>query len=147
MRIEAEQAIAAAPEAVFARIADFEMFEARAERRGIPVERLDHDPPGWRIGVTWKGIAYTVDLQVETVTPPEGYTASVVTRGAEGTAEIGIVPDTSGSRLSVAVDVEGQGFAGRVVMQTLGFARPALEGRLRGALGRLAAEIEGSQTA
>ena len=142
MRIDAEQAIAAPPEAVFARLADFEMFERRAERRGIPVERVDRDPPGWRIGVDWRGMSYTVDLQVETVTPPAGYTASVKTRGVGGSAVIDVAPHAGGSLLSVAVDVAGRGLAGRVVLQTLAFARPALEGRLKRALAKLAAEIE-----
>ena len=143
MRIAARQRIAAAPEAVFARLADFEMFEARAARRGIPVERLADDPPAWRIGVDWHGIRQEVDLKVRRVTPPEGYAAHVETRGMGGDARIEIVEEGKGSLLSVVLELEGHGFAGRMLMQTLSFARAALEGRLAGALAKLAAEIEG----
>jgi carbon monoxide dehydrogenase subunit G len=147
MRIEAEQHVAAPPEAVFARLADFESFEARAGRRGIPVERLENDLPGWRIGVDWHGMSYAVDLQVQTVTPPEGYSASVATRGVDGTAVIAIAPQDGGSRLRVTISADGRGVAGRMVLQTLGFARPILEGRLSRALSKLAGEIEAARTA
>jgi hypothetical protein len=142
MRIEARQPVAAAPETVFARIAHFEMFEERARRRSVPVERLADDPPAWRIGVDWRGLAYSVELQVETVTAPSGYTANVLTRGVGGSAAVDIAPADRGSLLSVALHLEGQGMAGRMVMQSLSFARPALEGRLRSALAKLASEIE-----
>lgn len=142
MRIEATQPVMAPPEAVFARMADFEMFEARARRRALPVERLAHDPPAWRIGVDWRGMAYSVELAVETVTAPSGYVANVAARGVGGSAVIDILPRAPGSLLLVALDLWGQGLAGRMAMQTLGFARPMLEGRLQGALAKLAAEIE-----
>ncbi len=142
MRIEAVQSVAASPDAVFARLADFEMFEARAQRRGIPVDRLADDPPAWRIGVEWKGLSYKVDLAVVTVEPPKGYTANVATRGVSGSARIDIAEDGAGSVLSVALALEGRGLAGRMVMQTLNFARPVLVGRLESALAKLAEEIE-----
>ena len=147
MRIAAEQAIAAPPETVFGRLADFPMFEERARRRHLPVERLTDDPPAWRIGAEWRGMSYDVELRVETVTPPEGYTAAVAARGVEGQARIRIVPDGDGSVASVAVDFDARGLAGRMLMQTLQFARPMLEGRLKGALAKLAAEIEGGAAA
>ena len=142
MRVGATQRVAAPSETVFARLADFDMFEERARRRNIPVSRLANDPPAWRIGVDWKGMSYTVDLNVVSVSPPEGYTADVATRGVGGSAVIDIAEDGAGSVLSVALDLEGKGFAGRMVMQTLSFARPALVGRLEGALAKLAREIE-----
>ena len=142
MRLEVTQAVAAPPEAVFARLADFPGFEARARRRRIPVKRLSDDPPAWHIGVDWHGFSQEVELHVVWIRPPEGYEAALATRGLDGTARVTVVPAPGGSRLTVALEVGSRGFAGRLVLQTLAFARPALEARLKGALARLAAEVE-----
>jgi hypothetical protein len=142
IRIAAAHRVSASPDEVFARMADFDMFEALARRRSVPVERLGGEPPAWRIGVEWKGLAYVVELRVRTMTAPGGYLADVATRGIEGCAAVDIRPDGDGSVLRVAVDLGSLGVRGRMVVETLGLARPMLEGRLRGALARLAGEIE-----
>jgi hypothetical protein len=108
----------------------------------MPVERLAENPPAWRIGVDWRGLLHEVDLMVQDIAAPRGYTARVATRGIDGDAAVAIAPRDPGSLLSVALRLDGQGFAGRMLLQTVNFARPMLEGRLEGALARLAAEIE-----
>jgi carbon monoxide dehydrogenase subunit G len=143
MRIEASRRVAAGPEAVFARLTDFPGFEARARARQLPVERLSEAPPAWRIGVSFRGMDYPVELRVGSVTPPEGYVAELATRGMGGTADVRIEPEGDGSLLSVTLDVAGRGLAGRAALQAVALARPLLETRLAGALARLAAEIEG----
>jgi hypothetical protein len=145
VRLEAAQIVEAPPEVVFHRLADFEMFEDRAARRGMPVKRLTADPPAWRIGVDWRGLLHEVDLMVHDIAAPRGYVARVATRGIDGDAAVEIAPRDPGSLLSVALRLDGQGFAGRMLLQTVNFARPMLEGRLKGALARLAAEIETGQ--
>ena len=142
MRLNARRPVAAPPDAVFDRLADFSMFEARAERRGIPVDRIASDPPAWRIGVDWRGVAHEVELHVLSVARPEGYDARVATRGVSGMAAVDIRAGGPGTLLAVDLQLRGEGFAGRMVLQTLTFARGMLQARLDGALGKLALEIE-----
>jgi hypothetical protein len=142
MRIEVEQQVAAPPEAVLARAADFAGFEARARRRGLPVERLADDPPAWRLGVTWHGHVHGVLLRIEGPVLPKGYRVAAEVRGIDALCVVDVALDGVQSMLSVRIDLAGRGIAGRMLMKTLGPARPVLEDRLRGALARLAAEME-----
>ena len=143
MKLSAVQDIAAPPEAVFARIADFERFESRARARGAEVRPLTGaGRPGWSVSVDWQGVRRTADLVVETITPPEGYTLGLSTRGIAGTGAVTLMPAGSGTRLTLALDLGATTFAGRLLMQTLTFARPALEGALSRRLAKLAAEVE-----
>jgi hypothetical protein len=140
MRIEVAEQVAAPPAAVFARAADFDAFEAWARRRGLPVERVAEDPPAWRVGVTWRGLALSVDLAVDALDAPRRYAVSGEARGVDGRAAVEVVPGPAGSVLSVRIELRGRGVAGRMLMQPLRLARPVLEGRIRGALAALAAE-------
>lgn len=144
MRLKVTQDIAAPPERVFDRVADFAHFEERAVARGAEVRPLATDDGlGWQVLFDWHGARREVDVRVETIDRPRGYEASVVTRGVRGTSEVSVTPLEGGpTRLVVALDLGATSFAGQLVMQTLSFARPALEARLSRRLSDLAREIE-----
>lgn len=142
MRIDVAQPIAAPPDAVFARVADFGALEARARRRGLPLERLSDDPPAWRVGVSWHGITRSVDLRIEPHDGRQAFGVAAATRGVDGGAVVDVAATGEGSLLSVGIDLQPHGMAGRMLLRTLDLARPVLETRLRAALTRIAAEIE-----
>ncbi len=143
MRLSVTQDFAAPPEAVFDRVADFARFEDRARDRGAEVLPLaSEEGLGWCVFFEWHGMRHEVDLVIEAIERPDGYSARVATRGITGTGAITLRPlERRFTRLYADFDLGATTFAGRLVMQTLGFARPALEARLRRRLAQLADEI------
>jgi hypothetical protein len=143
MKLHVTQDFAVPREQVFDRVADFARFEERAQARGAEVLPLTEEHRlGWRILFDWRGLRHEVDMVIESIERPEGYTAWIGTRGISGTGAISTAPRNGGSRLTIDLDLNATSFAGRLVMQTLGFARPALEARLKRRLESLAQELE-----
>ena len=145
MKLTVTQDFNAPPEAVFDRIADFAHFEDRARERGADVlplttpERL-----GWRVLFHWHGIHHELDLTIEEYERPSGYVVGIDGGAIAGTGEMALSPLGNGStRLDSTFDLRATSLGGRLVMQTLGFARPALEARLKRKLEQLAAELDG----
>lgn len=142
MRIEVTQPIAAGPERVFDYFADFDMFEARARRRGWQVRRMSQDPPEWLVRAEWHRLSHDVRIAVEGTTRCSGYRAVATTTGIAGTMEMQIAPDAAGCNVRLVINLSGVGLKGRILLKSLTLARHTLEGRLGRLLSRLATEVE-----
>ncbi len=143
MKLHVTQDFRAPVETVFDRVADFARFEERARARGAEVLPLASEMGlGWCVLFDWHGMRHEVDLVIEEIERPTGYNARLATRGINGTGAISLDEVEVGlTRLSARFDLQATTFAGRLVMQTLGFARPALEARLSRRLEDLAREL------
>ena len=148
MRFSSREDIEAPIEHVFNSATDFEGFERQALRRGAEVTRNDtYGKPGigseWRLKFLFRGKQRDVHARMTQFEAPNGFQAETETGGLEGTVSMELVAlSPRRTRMQVSIDLRARTLAGRLLIQSLKFARGNLNKRFSNRIWQFAQDIE-----
>lgn len=146
MQLTATQEIDAPQQAVFDRLSDFDMLEARLAATGVAL-RATPAPEGalrsWHVEFVLRGKPREATVVLTTWQPPERMVFEAVSGGlAVSTVVTLLTPEPGRTTLVLSSTLMPQTLSARLLVQSLKLGRAKVEARLAKALGRLAAEIE-----
>ena len=148
MRFSSREDIEAPIEHVFEAATDFDGFERQALRRGAEVQRNDtYGKPGvgseWRLKFPFRGKQRKVYARMIKFEAPDGFEAETETGGLEGLVTLELVAlSPRRTRLQVSIDLKARTLAGRLLVQSLKFARGNLNKRFSTRIWQFAQGIE-----
>jgi len=148
MRFSSREDIAAPIEHVFQAITDFDAFERQALRRGADVQRGDPNSAvglgsEWNLNFPFRGKDREVYARISEFDGPNGYAAVTEVGGLEGDLNVELVAlSPKRTRLQVSIDVRARTLAGRLLVQSLKFARGNLTKRFANRVGQFAQDVE-----
>ncbi|MEI4232625.1 SRPBCC family protein [Roseovarius sp. D22-M7] len=148
MNFTTSEDIGAPIEVVFGEVTDFAAFERAARRRGAEVRRTNTLPaPG--IGMRWQASFLLrerrreLDLEVVAHDPPRAIALDLGSPAITGRMQVDLAALPEGrTRLTVALTLEAQGLAGRVMMQPIKLMRGNLTRRFRLRVAEFAIDVE-----
>lgn len=129
-------------------LADIQVWERAALRRGIELRRTDRlAVPGvgssWTARFSFRGKSRDVDLRIVEMDPSGRITVSFAGKAAEGTATmLPLAMSPRRTRLSVSLDARARSLAARLLFQSMRLARARVVRRFEQRLGTLGTEIE-----
>ncbi|MBV0913217.1 SRPBCC family protein [Anianabacter salinae] len=121
---------------VFAMATDFDRFERQAMRRGIEVRRTDAaGMPGlgseWLLLAKFRGKDRKIKARIEEFDRPNGLRILSGSGGIDGAIDAEFLPlSPRRTRVSFAVDLTASTLSGRLLLQSLKFARGTIQRRL-----------------
>ncbi len=137
MKFSTREDVYAPIDKVFETLADFEMIERAAMRRGVEVQRTDAlRKPG--VGTSWhakfnmRGKEREVDITVPAYDPPNEIVMQSQLQGVESEMKIELVAlSRQQTRLSVVAVLKPTTLSARLLVQSLKMARSKLNKRFR----------------
>ncbi len=148
MKLTSRQDIEAPGERVFAVLADFDIWERAALRRGIEVARTDtlsRPGPGmtWRAQFSARGKRRQIDLRLTRLDAPSvlGFTLDSALFTGTGSIEVYDLA-ASRSRVNVAVEIKPRTLSARLLMQSMRLARSKIERRFDARVAAMATDVE-----
>lgn len=148
MKFSTREDIEAPIEDVFASITDFDGFERQALRRGAEVTRRDSlSVPGvgaeWQLRFTFRGKERDVNARMTEFSPPNGFQAKTKSPSLEGLISVELVAlSPRRTRLQVSIDVAPTSLTGRLLVQSLKFAKTNVNKRFAKRVWQFAQVIE-----
>lgn len=135
MQFSAREDISAPIEHVFVAVSDFDGFERQILRRGAEIQRKD--PSGgagigseWKAKFEFRGKERKVTARITEFDAPNGYKSSGKTGGLEGDFGVELVSlSPNRTRMTVSLDLTAKTLAGRLLVQSLKFAKGNLSKR------------------
>ena len=152
MRFSSREDIEAPIDHVFMSVSDFDGFERQALRRGAEVTRTDtFGKPGvgseWRLKFAFRGKQRDVYARMTEFEGPNGFQAETETGGLEGNVSMDLVAlSPRRTRMHVSIDLRARTLAGRLLIQSLKFARGNLNKRFSNRVWQFAQGIESKFT-
>ncbi|MTJ05414.1 MAG: SRPBCC family protein [Sediminimonas qiaohouensis] len=148
MKFSTKEDVDAPISKVFDTLADFEMIERAAMRRGVEVQRTDTlSKPG--IGASWhakfnmRGKQREVDIFVPSYDPPNEITMHSQLQGLQSEMKIELVAlSRQQTRLSVVANLKPTTLSARLLVQSLKMARTKLNKRFRERVADYARELQ-----
>ena len=148
MELTTNEDIEAPLDAVFAMVADFDVLERSALRRGIEVRRTDrmHEPgPGmaWATTFAFRGKTRTARIELTRYEAPELLTFAATSGGLDIGVRIDLVAlSRSRTRLTMKVSSRPRTLSARLLMQSVKLAKGNLAKRFRVRIADYAKDIE-----
>ncbi|KMW58694.1 hypothetical protein AIOL_003673 [Candidatus Rhodobacter oscarellae] len=148
MRFSTKEDIEAPIEHVFASVTDFDGFERQALRRGAEVQRHDaYGKPGigseWNLKFKFRGRMREVYARMTEFEAPNGFVTATEAGGLEGDVALELVAlSPRRTRMQVSVDLKARTLAGRLLVQSLKFARGNLNKRFANRTWQFAQDVE-----
>jgi uncharacterized protein YndB with AHSA1/START domain len=148
MKFSTREDIEAPIEAVFASITDFDGFERQALRRGAEVTRRDtlsvpNVGAEWQMRFTFRGKERDVNAKLTEFSPPNGFQAKTKSPSLDGVFMVELVAlSPRRTRLQVSVDVAPTTLTGRLLVQSLKFAKTNVNKRFAKRVWQFAQDIE-----
>ncbi|MEL7114521.1 MAG: SRPBCC family protein [Pseudomonadota bacterium] len=149
MRFSTREDIAAPIEQVFAAVTDFDGFERQALRRGAEVQRKDDSGvtgvgSEWRVRFQFRGKERDIKARMSEFDAPNGFATTTETASLEGEFRVELVAlSPRRTRLQVILDVRARSLSGRLLVQSLKFARGNLTKRFANRVWQFAQDVEG----
>lgn len=148
MELSATQRVAVPPERVWAEVGDVERLVRRLGLRSVAIGDGERGAPPvagreWPASVEVNGTVLPGTLRVCSADPP----GRLAVEGAFGalSADLSVTiaaPSPGVSEVHLAAEARGRGVRGKMLMQALRLARPALEAKLQRRLAEAARQIE-----
>lgn len=137
MKFSSKEDVEAPIEQMFEMLADFDVHERQAIRRGIDVQRTDKKPaPG--VGVSWhavfqlRGRPRDIDIVVSAFDRPNSIHFSSDSQGLQGAMTMELVPlSPVRTRMAIEVDLKPKTLAARLLIQSLKLAKKNLTKRFK----------------
>ena len=148
MRFTTKQDIEAPVAFVFKTLADFDVWERAAMRRGAEIERTDTLTQAgagmsWTSRFSYRGRARAVDLRLVTFDAPAQLAFAGQSAAVEGTAAVDMMEMSSRrTRIHVVAEVTPRTLAARLFLQSLRLARARVDRKFEQRVAQLAADIE-----
>jgi carbon monoxide dehydrogenase subunit G len=148
MELTTNEDIEAPLEAVFATVADFDVLERSALRRGVDVRRTDQmydHGPGmtWATSFAFRGKTRTATIELIRYEPSELMSFTGVSGGLEVDMTINLVAlSRSRTRLSITVEMRPRTLSARLLMQSIKLAKANVVKRFRVRIADYAKDIE-----
>ncbi len=149
MKFSTREDVEAPIDHVWAQVSDFAGFERQAMRRGAQIARTDTlGKPGlgseWLVDLTFRGKPRRIEAQVVEYDAPHAVVLDSRTGGVEGTIRAELVElSPRRTRLSVSLDLKPVNISGRLLIQSLKFARSNLNRRFSVRVAGFAQGLEG----
>ena len=133
---------------VFRAVTDFDGFERQALRRGAEVQRNDTlGKPGvgseWHLRFPFRGKQRNVFARITEMSSPNGYLAESEAGGLDGTVTLELMElSPRRTRMQIALNLKARTLAGRLLLQSLKFARNNLGKRFSNRVWQFAQDVE-----
>ncbi len=153
MKFSTREDIEAPIESVFMSITDFDGFERQALRRGAEVTRRDNLSVAgvgaeWQLRFTFRGKERDVNAKMTEFSPPHGFQAKTKSPSLEGLVLVELVSlSPRRTRLQISVDVAPTTLTGRLLVQSLKFAKTNVNKRFSKKIWQFAQDIEAKHKA
>lgn len=150
MNLSAREDIEAPIEHVWSRISNFDGFERQALRRGAEVSRSDpQGAPGlgseWDIKYTWRGKEREIDAKMAEFDPPNSLRLDIHSGGLDGFLNVELTAlSPRRTRMQVSIEMAPRNLSGRLLVQSLKFARGTMEKKFKGRIRDYAKGVETS---
>ncbi|MDF0600768.1 SRPBCC family protein [Psychromarinibacter sp. C21-152] len=150
MKLSTREDIEAPIEHVWSRVTNFDGFERQALRRGAEVVRNDTmGAPGlgseWDITYTFRGRPREIDARVATFDAPTTLRLEAQSGGLDGTVQVELVSlSPRRTRMQLSLEMAPRNLSGRLLVQSLKFARGNMEKRFKGRVYDYAQTVEAS---
>lgn len=148
MKLTTRQDIEAPIEVVFAAVTDFDNFERQGLRRGAEIARQDPGgAPGvgsrWTIRAPFRGRSRDFAATISHYEPPIALAVDTATSGLDGLVLAELVAlSPRRTRLQFAVELKPSSLSGRILVQSLRFARATLRARMDSRAQQFARTVE-----
>jgi uncharacterized protein YndB with AHSA1/START domain len=146
MELTAREDIEAPQEQVFAALADFDMVERQAMRRGIEITRLSDGPEvgmSWRAKFTFRGKPRQAHITLSTYDAPDRMVFHTVSGGLEMDFSLDLVAlSRNRTRINVSSVLAPKTLSARLLVQSLKLAKGGIEKRFTRRMADLAAGLE-----
>lgn len=148
MKLTTREDIEAPIDYVFAQATDFDSFERQALRRGAEVYRTDAlGVPGvgseWKLRFSFRGSERNVAAKMVEFDAPNGFRAASEAGGLEGDVILDLMPlSPRQTRMQVTLDLRPRSLTGRLLIQSLKFAKNKITKRFSGRVSSFAQDIE-----
>ena len=148
MKFSTKQDIEAPIDYVFARVTDFDNFERQGLRRGIEISREDpQGVPGlgskWKIRAKFRGKPRNVASEICEFDPPSGLRVESESGGLGIDSRVQLLElSPKRTRLTATVDLNPHSLTGKLLVQSLKFAKSTLSARMAKRAGDFAKSVE-----
>lgn len=148
MKFSTREDIEAPLEQVFLSITDFDGFERQALRRGAEVTRQDSlGVPGvgseWQLRFVFRGKERDVNAKMTEFSAPNGFKAQTRSASLQGLVTVDLVSlSPRRTRMQVSIDVTPTSLTGRLLVQSLKFAKSNVNKRFSKRVWQFAQDIE-----
>jgi hypothetical protein len=148
MKFSTRQDIEAPIEFVFSQITDFDRFERQGLRRGVEVSREDPSgAPGlgstWKIRATFRGKPRNIVSELTAYEAPSSLTLLSETNGLTIESEVGLLAlSPRRTRMTIGIELKPVSLTGRLLIQSLKFAKSTLNARFTKRAGEFATTVE-----
>lgn len=152
MRLSSREDIEAPIGHVFSSITDFDGFERQALRRGAEVERLDSLGKAglgseWNIRFDYRGKSRRLNARIAEFDAPNGYRVDSQAGTLEGDLVVELVAlSPRQTRLQVKLEMRARNLTGRLLLQSLKFARNTITKRFSARVEQFAQDVQGKYT-
>lgn len=148
MKLSTREDISAPIDAVFAALADFDVAERSAMRRGADISR--EDPAGqpglgshWTVVFAFRGKARRIKAQVTEFTAPETLTIRGDGSGLATGVNIVLVPlSPRQTRVKIEMEIKPKTITARLFVQSLRLARSTLSAKFKTGVQKYAKDLE-----
>jgi hypothetical protein len=135
MKFSTRQDIEASADFVFQQLTDFDGFERQAMRRGAQVQRKAPSQPiavgsSWELSLPFRGKQRDVHAQIVTLDAPNQLNGLGLSGGLSMSVDIELVPlSAQRTRVTYGLDVTPKNLSSRILVQSMKFAKTALQRR------------------
>jgi uncharacterized protein YndB with AHSA1/START domain len=150
MKFTAKEDIKVPIDHVFAAVTDFDRFERQGLRRGADIQRKDKNDSGvvgmgteWRVKFRFRGKERKLKTRVVAFEAPNSFRTHTNAGSIESDFDLDLValsPNTT--RLSIQLELRANTLAGRLLVQSLKFAKGNLSRRFSNRIWQFAQTIE-----
>lgn len=148
MKFSTREDIAAPIDFVWSAVSDFDRFEKQALRRGAEVQRVDANGAAgvaseWDLRFHFRGKMREVAAKVVDFEAPNALQLDSKTGGIDGTILVDLVAlSPRQTRFAFALDLRPRNLSGRLLVQSLKFAKGSLETRFKARIAGFADRVE-----